>query len=328
MSGAVRVIESSTGSVRIHNEIDGRLMERLLKDLEGQVWVDLCGIDPEASETVLLDLFDFHPLAIEDALQEQHIPKIDDWDRYIYLVLQDANLSDPDDSIEVDVFLGPNFMVTHTKRTSPAIERLVAAAETDPRLFQFGTVRLLSSLANEIADNYLRLLDTVNEAVEDLEERLFHDPHPDLLEEAFILKRDLLHLRRFLGPQRDVLIKLSRGEYGVIEKSERIYFRDVSDHFVRLEGLNESLIELTVAARDTYLSVVNNRLNDVVKILTIITSLFMPLSFLTGFFGMNFFQPLDLFTGWTGYLAFGLVLLLTFTLPVGMFAWMKRKRWL
>ena len=328
MSGTIRLIEASSGSVRVHTEIEERMVERLLKDRRSFVWVDFCEMALERAEQILREWFDFHPLAIEDALQEQHTPKIDDWDTYVYLVLQDANLADPDQSIEVDVFLGANFLVTHSKQPAPAIERLVSAVASDPRLFQFGPTRLFSSLAGEIADNYLHLLDGINEEIEKLEEKLFRDPQPGLLEEAFNLKRNLLHLRRFLGPQRDVLIKLTRGEYRVIQKPERVYFRDVSDHFVRLEGLNESLIELTVAARDTYLSVVNNRLNDVVKILTIITSLFMPLSFLTGFFGMNFFQPNGLFTGWTGGAAFALMLLLVFGLPVGMYVWMKRRGWL
>ena len=328
MSGSTQIVEATSGNVVIHTEIDPRLVEHLLTDRRGLVWVNLCGVEMGGAEKILSGMFDFHPLAIEDALREQHAPKIDDWDVYIYLVLQDANQLDPDRSIEVDVFLGSNFLVTHTKESAPAVDRLIAAAQTDPRLFQFGPVRLLSSLANEIADNYLRLLDRVNLEIEKLEESLFRDPEPDLLEEVFDQKRNLLHLRRYLGPQRDVLIKLTRGEYRVVPKTERVYFRDVSDHFVRLEALNESLIELTVAARDTYLSVVNNRLNDVVKILTIITSLFMPLSFLTGFFGMNFFQPLNLFPGWTGRLAFVITLILILGLPVGMFIWMKRRKWL
>lgn len=328
MSGSIRLIEASSGSVRVHTEIEDHQVERLLKDRRSFIWVDFCEMSMDEAEKILRDWFDFHPLAIEDALQEQHTPKIDDWETYVYLVLQDANAADPDRSIEVDVFLGANYLVTHAKQPTPAIEQLVDSVTSDPRLFQFGPARLLSSLAGQIADNFSGLLDDFNLEIEALEEKLFRDPQHDLLEIAFNFKRNLLHLRRYLGPQRDVLIKLTRGEYKVVQKPERVYFRDVSDHFVRLEGLNESLIELTVAARDTYLSVVNNKLNDIVKILTIITSLFMPLSFLTGFFGMNFFGPTDLFTGWTGRLAFGITMLLILALPVGMFTWMKRKNWL
>jgi magnesium transporter len=328
MSGSIRLIEASSGSVRVHTEIEDHQVERLLKDRRSFIWVDFCEMSMDQAEKILRDWFDFHPLAIEDALQEQHTPKIDDWDSYVYLVLQDANSTDPDRSIEVDVFLGDNYLVTHAKQPTPAIEQLLDSVKSDPRLFQFGPARLLSSLVGEIADNYLKLLDDFYLEIEALEERLFQDPQPDLLETAFKFKRNLLHLRRYLGPQRDVLIKLTRGEYRVVQKPERVYFRDVSDHFVRLEGLNESLIELTVAARDTYLSVVNNRLNDVVKILTIITSFFMPLSVLTGFFGMNFFGPTDLFTGWTGRVAFGIMLLLVIAMPTGMFIWMKRRNWL
>jgi magnesium transporter len=131
-----------------------------------------------------------------------------------------------------------------------------------------------------------------------------------------------------MTPQREVLNKLARGDFAVIDPQDRVYFRDVHDHLVRLYDIVESLRDLLAGALETYLSVVNNRINEVVKTLTLITTLFMPLSFVVGFFGMNFFQasePLDI---WTGHAAFVLTLLVLVLTPLGMYLWMRRRAWM
>jgi magnesium transporter len=135
-------------------------------------------------------------------------------------------------------------------------------------------------------------------------------------------------LRRIVAPQREVLNKLARGEYDVIDEERRVFFRDVYDHLVRMHDIIEGLRDLVSSALDTYLSVVNNRMNDVMKALTVITTLFMPLSFLSGFFGMNFFQPVVSLNAWTGSLAFGLTLGAMALLPAGMYLWMRRRAWM
>ena len=134
-------------------------------------------------------------------------------------------------------------------------------------------------------------------------------------------------MRRILLPQREVLNKLARDDYRVIDPRDRIFFRDIYDHLVRLHDLNESLRDLVGGALDTYLSVVNNRMNDIMKTLTIITTLFMPLAFVTGFFGMNFFEPLGLMKNWTTSPVFYSMLAVTILLPTAMYLWMRRRTW-
>jgi magnesium transporter len=134
-------------------------------------------------------------------------------------------------------------------------------------------------------------------------------------------------MRRILLPQREVMNKLARDDYKVIDPRDRIFFRDIYDHLVRLHDLNESLRDLVGGAQDTYLSVVNNRMNEVMKTLTIITTLFMPLAFVTGFFGMNFFEPLGLMKSWTSSGVFYVTLAITLLLPIGMYIWMRRRTW-
>ena len=143
-----------------------------------------------------------------------------------------------------------------------------------------------------------------------------------------MLKRALLHLRRIIAPQREVLNKLARGDYGVIDEGERIFFRDVYDHLVRLYDITEGLRDLVGGALDTYLSVVSNRMNEVMRTLTVITTLFLPVSFLVGFFGTNFFQPVAPLTAWTDRPAFVLMLLAMIVVPAGMFLWIRKRAWM
>jgi magnesium transporter len=303
-----------------------------LADESGLLWVDFEATPPELDEPILRMTFDFHPLAIDDALQESHVPKIDDWDDYLYIVLH-SMIFEPDnedrvDTREVDFFLGRNYLVTHHDQTILAIDQVWAAFERDERLRKKGVGHLFYRLADEIVASYMPVVEALDDEIDQAEHQVFDDPTPYTLEKIFRLKRAILHLRRIIGPQREVLNRLARDEYQVIGAKERVYFRDIYDHLVRLFDITESVRDLVSGTLDTYLSVINNRMNDIMKTLTIITTLFMPLSFLTGFFGMNFFQPTYPFGVWTGRLAFGIVWLLVILTPLIMFAWMRRRRWM
>jgi magnesium transporter len=169
------------------------------------------------------------------------------------------------------------------------------------------------------------LIEQIDEQIDRIEDQVFDRPHPATLEQIFALKRLLLAMRRILLPQREVLNKLARDDYRMIDPKDRVFFRDIYDHLVRLHDLNESLRDLVSGAMDTYLSVVNNRMNEVMKTLTIITTLFMPITFITGFFGMNFFEPVARLIGWTGEQAFSITLGILLTLPLFMYIWMRRR---
>jgi len=171
------------------------------------------------------------------------------------------------------------------------------------------------------------IMERVDEAIDEIEDQVFDRPSPRTLERLFDLKRVLLSMRRILLPQREVLNKLARDDYAVVDRKDRIFFRDIYDHMVRLHDLNETMRDLVGGVLDMYLSVINNRMNEVMKTLTIITTLFMPLSFVTGFFGQNFFEPLGMMKAWTSPLAFMIMLLITIFLPLGMFTWMRRRTW-
>ncbi len=245
-------------------------------------------------EPILRQAFDFHPLAVEDALQESHVPKVDDWDICLYVVLHEATLDQTDqvqlETMEIDLFVGASYLVTHRTRPVAAVDRVWSICQRDDRYLRKGSTHLFYTLADELVSDYMPVVEAFDEAIERLEESMFSAPTPSLLEQISALKRTLLHLRRIIAPQREVLNKLAGGDYAVIAPNDRVFFRDVYDHLVRLHDIAESLRELLGGALEIYLSVINNRMNDVIKTLTVITTLFMPVSFLARFFGMNFFQ--------------------------------------
>ena len=303
-----------------------------LSESESVLWVDIHDEPSIVSEPVLRQEFGFHPLAIDDALVESHSPKVDDWDTYLCIVLHAVKLETGHplalDTLELDLFFGSNFLVTHRTESMSAVERLWAACQRDERYLDKGSTFLLYSLADELVADYMPVVEAFDEAIDAVEDRVFSTPSRSLLEQIFALKRGLLHLRRVIAPQREVLNKLARGDYQVIDAGDRVLFRDVYDHLVRLYDISESLRDLVGGALDTYLSAVNNRMNEVMKTLTLITTLFMPLSFLVGFFGMNFFQATSLFGSWTGRTAFGLLIAAMILLPLGMFLWIRRRGWM
>jgi magnesium transporter len=198
----------------------------------------------------------------------------------------------------------------------------------DPRALGHGADRLLYLLADEVVAGYSPVVETIDDEIDRIEDLVFERPDSHILSRIFAVKRASYQLRRIISPQREVINKLARDDFAVIDGRDKIYFRDIYDHLVRLHDLSESLRDLIGGTLDTYLSVINNRMNDIMKTLTVITTLFMPLSFLTGFFGMNFFQPVHPLGVWTGLPAFVVTLLLVIATPLGMLWWIRRRGWM
>lgn len=303
-----------------------------LKQNEGVLWVDLVETSYAESENILLEVFNFHPLAISDALDEEHVPRVDDWGDYLYLILHSIKFDLTHEQVletnELDVFLGKHFLVTYQNVAIPVVDKVRQNIERDARFLQRGADHLFYKLADDLVAETLTVVDRMDDAIDRVEDLMFKSSNQAILEQIFTLKRSLLHLRRTLMPQREVFNKLARGDDHVIDAQERVFFRDIYDHMVRLYDISESLRDLISGALETYLSVINNRMNEVMKTLTIITTLFMPISFLTGFFGMNFFAADRPFLAWTSEPIFILVLSIFVILPVGMFVWMRSRKWM
>jgi len=302
-----------------------------LQDQTGLLWVDFEAVPDAVTEPLLRETFGFHPLAIDDALHESHVPKLDNWEHYLYIVLHtvifDRENQDVD-TLELDIFAGKNYLVTHHDQPIEAVNRVWAAIQRDNRFLKNGADHLLYRLMDEIIASFMPVVEQLDLSLDLIEDEIFGKYSGDTLERLFSIKRSVLYLRRILAPQREVLNKLARDEFEAIDERDRIYFRDVYDHLVRMYDITESVRELASGALDSYLSVVNNRLNDVMKTLTIITTLFMPISFIASFFGMNFFQPSIALSAWTSGPAFLVTMLLVVLTPTTMFLWMRHRRWM
>lgn len=303
----------------------------ILKNPKALLWVDFDNEPDASAEPILTGTFGFHPLAVDDALRETHVPRVDDWGSYVYLVLNALVLDLKDEpelnTREMDVFLGKNYIVTIHYEPISSLDEARVSCLRDKRYTTNGPDHLLYKIIDDLVADYMPLVEMIDDQIDRVEDEVLTKAAPDTLQRIFALKRTLLSMRRIITPQREVLNKLARDDFEVVDPKDRIFFRDVYDHLVRLHDINESMRDLVGGALDTYLSVVNNRMNEVMKTLTIITTLFMPISFLTGFFGMNFFEASGNLNDWTSVPTFDVVMLIFLVLPVIMLIWMKRRTW-
>jgi magnesium transporter len=287
------------GDGQVSTDTDARTLIRALRDPKAVLWVDMDS--PTEDELALLDdVFGFHPLAIEDTIQYQQRPKIESYNHlgdvhsqgYFYMVIHGPDLRTFKEKVrtkELDIFVSERYLVTIHEEHMQSVEHVMRRAKADAkRVLDAGIDMLLHNILDQLVDHYGPILDHLQETLEELEDDAMVNPRPELLQQISHEKRDLMQLRRIIGPQRDVLSQLTRGEVPFIRESTRVYLRDVQDHLVRAVELVELYRELVASARDLYLSSINNSLNNVMKTLTVITVIALPINVITGFFGMNF----------------------------------------
>jgi magnesium transporter len=258
-----------------------------LKDSSTRFWLDLAGLDHDTAETVLQDTFGFHPLAVEDAEHFGQRPKLDSYDGYVLMVVYGA--SDAGALVEVHCFYTASYLVTVHHDPSPDLASLVERIRqrAGPRADH---VMLLYRVVDTLVDGFFPVLAGVDDEIDDLEDEILERPTEQQLGRLFDMKRSLIAIRKVVTPQRDMFATMLSEEDvlpGMTPDAER-YFRDLYDHLIRISDLVDSYRDLLSGALDTHLSTVSNRLNVVMKQLTIIATIFLPLSFLTGFFGQNF----------------------------------------
>ena len=299
----VRVIyREASGAIHLDWPVDQ--VDDAIADAGGTVWVDIEDIEAannSSVETMLREVFHFHALAIEDALKDTHIPKIDDWGNYLYLVVDTLDFHPETDEVrlhELDFFLGKNFIVSYHNEAMEILERSRQHLEREPESrLRFGAAHLLYRLLDELVADFLPAIEHLDNVIDEAQDEVFDVPTPGTLRKIFHVKRNALRLHRVVIPMREVLNRLARDPYSQILAEDRIYFRDVYDHLVLIHDIVESLRDLIAGALDTYLSVVSNRTNEIMKALTIVNVMFLPLTFIAGFFGMNFFGETLSFVG-------------------------------
>jgi magnesium transporter len=303
-------------------------LPELLKDESAVIWVDM-EAPTEADEQVLLDVFKFHPLTVEDCRENRHYPKIEEFEGYLYFIVHGVRAdTSPDrfNTIELDGFLGPNYVITYHHDMFRSITNVKQLLRTTPIACQRGPAFLLHQILDQVVDFYSPVLDDFDERIDRLEEDIFtlKRPNNEILSEIMDLKRSVLRLRRISGKQMDILHRMSRGEFSLIPEGMRPFYRDVYDHLVRVVDLAESYRDLISGSMEAYLSVVSNRLNEIMKVLTIFSAIMLPLTFIAGIYGMNFDNMPELHSKY-GYYAVWIIML---AVAVAMLLFFKRRGWI
>lgn len=299
-----------------------------IKEPEGLLWVILEESSPEEIQSILGNVFHFHPLVIEDCLNAGYqIPKIDDFDDYLFIVAHairpEAEIKE-ETMLELDIFLAANYLVTLSPNPdTPPITKAWALLEKDQRLHQGGSDFLCHGILDILVDDYMPLLDIMEDEIEQLEDQVLSKPKVETLERILALKHSIMVLRHIIWPQREVINRLSRDEFPMIDQKSRIYFRDIYDHIMRIQEMSENIRDIVSGSLDIYLNSTSLRLNEIMKALTIVSTIFLPLSFVAGNYGMNFkFMP-EL--SWPlGYL---MVLGIYAAIVGGMLGFFKKRGW-
>lgn len=291
------------------------------------VWVDLS--EPTAEEVrVLSDVFAFHDLAVEDALSEIHHPKVESYGSYLYLILHGIDFREAEHCFktqDVDFFLGAQYLVTVHPGISRTLGRMREVCGRNERALGEGPAALMHRIIDAMVDHYRPEVERLSERLDALEEEIFERPNARLAKQILDFKSDVSSLRRVVLPQRDAVARLARREFPFISEQLAYRFRDVQDHLVRLVDEAVFFQDRVSSLLDAHLSQVSNQLNGVMKVLTIIATIFMPLTVLTGMWGMNVTLP-DL-PGGDGA-QFWWVVALMMVMMGGMLTYFRRRGWI
>ncbi len=332
----VHIGERKVETTRISavNYDEQRVEEKTLKDAEeclaykdrsGVTWINVDGLhEPEVLEKIG-KAFGLHPLMLEDIANTEQRPKLEDYGEYLYIVIR--MLSRPDDSIlseQLSLVIGRNVLITfqerHGNEFDPIRERL---RNGNGRARRLGVDFLAYQLVDAVIDNYFIVLERLSDEVEALEEQVITSPRSEALHKLHRLKKDMSFLRRSTWPLREVIAAMQRGDSPLIGESMRVYLRDIYDHVVAVADAIDSMRDLLNGMLEIHMSNMNIRLNEVMKVLTIVTTLFIPATFIAGVYGMNFKYMPEL--DWP--LAYPVVLAAMVVLAGAMYVYFKRKKW-
>lgn len=305
-------------------------------DTSGKVvWINLQGLHQPQIIEELGKQFAIHNLVLEDIMNVFQRPKLEDYNDYLFLVVKSLNLNKTEHQVSYDQFsliLGKNFVISFQDvNEDDLIEPIKDRIRKDTgRIRKAGADYLLYRLLDQIIDNYFETLEDVGERIEDVEDELITAPSQQSSQNINILKKEILNLRRAVWPLREVISRLERNEFSFIEKSTNIYLRDLYDHLTQIMDIVENDRELISGLLDIYLSSLSNKMNEIIKVLTIISTIFIPLTFIVGLYGMNFntskspynMPELD------SYFGYPAILLLMLIISLLLIFFFRKKKWM
>lgn len=300
-----------------------------LRQTDSNSWINFDGIHNVEMVEQIGQMFELHPLVLEDIVHTAQRPKMEDYDSYLYIVLKMLQYNDQKHAVEseqVSMILGPHCLITFQERQGDVFEMVRQRIRSGKgRIRKMGCDYLAYGLIDAIVDHYFHILEIFSERIERLEEVLLDEPTDEVLGQIHALKRELTLLRKSVWPLRELVAGLDRLESGLIKKATKVFIRDLYDHTIQIIDTIESFREVVAGMMDLYMSAVSNRMNAVMKVLTIIATIFMPLAFVAGVFGMNFKHMPELEWQWSYPIGFWSVIVL---IMLTMIVYFKRKNWL
>ncbi|MCB1425529.1 MAG: magnesium/cobalt transporter CorA [Zhengella sp.] len=296
-----------------------------LRSRGGRVWLDIVGTGDTLFFETLGHLFGIDPLVLEDVVDLQQRPKAEDYPGYAYVVLHMVTNQWANSREQLSLIFGRDFVITVQERDDdcldPVRERM---RRGKPRIRAARGDYLAYAIMDAVVDAYFPVVESLGEQLEEIEDVVTFDPEPADIDALHELKRDLVSLKRSLWPTRDVMSQLRTEGNDIIEQDTRRYLRDVHDHVLQLIDIIETCREIATGLHDLYLSGMSNRMNEVMKVLTVIATIFIPLSFLAGVWGMNFDHMPELHWAWGYPLALGVMAVVA----AGLLVWFRWKKWL
>ena len=298
------------------------------KETSTVTWINVDGVHDASVIEKLGGRFDIHPLVLEDIMTTTQRPKIEDLGGAIFVVLRMIEFDETTFEMTADqlsLILGPNYVLSFQETRGDCLDPVRVRIRTGKgRIRKLGPDYLAYALIDAVVDNYFFVLEKLGEKIDGLEERLIAEPRRELLHEIHALKRDMIDLRKSVWPLREVISGLERLESSLIKKSTGVFLRDVYDHAIQVIDTVESFREILTSMIETYLSSISNRMNEIMKVLTIISTIFIPITFLVGLYGMNFLYMPEIKWRW-GY---AFVWAAIIGSVVTMLAFFRRKKWL
>jgi len=313
------------GAQKVEEGFTREELPSLLEDEDNVVWVDLQGETPEQIEVakdVMLNVFGFNELTVEECLETRRQPKIQGFEKYLYFVVHGIKPGETNPANfvtkELDGFLGANYVVTFHIQRFLSIKAVKKLIRNGPFIFKRGAAYLLHHILDELIDLYMPMVDDYDKAINDLEDRVFdmRNTSSNILGEVMDLRRSVARLKRISSRQLDVLYRMSHGEFPQIPENVLPFFRNVHDHLQRISDLAEGYRDLVSGLFDIHFAVVGNRTNDVMKTLAVLSSIILPLSLIAGIYGMNFEHMPELKTQFGYLMTLGLMVFITLLLLV------------
>ncbi|HDP98924.1 MAG TPA: magnesium/cobalt transporter CorA [bacterium] len=323
--------------IRIIDYDDQQLTEKEVQNIEEcfpfkdeptVTWINIDGLHDVGLIEKIGTWFDIHPLVLEDIVHTGQRPKLHEFDDYLYIVLKMLYYDDTEAEVRDEQFsliLGKNYVITFQERVGDVFEPVRERIRSGKiRVRKRKADYLAYALIDAVVDNYFAVLEKLGEKIESSEEHLLNNPTPAKLQTIHSLKRVLISLRKSVWPLREVISSMERSETSLIDGSTAVYLKDVYDHAIQVIDTIESFRDFVSGMLDIYLSSLSNKMNEVMKVLTMIATIFIPLTFIAGVYGMNFAHMPELEWYWSYPVIWGIMIILV----VGMLAYFKRKKWM